>query len=84
VNHETLEKWVIQETRLTTRWVPSIARSRSLILDNSFKNGPTMLLFTPHNPYLNFNPIYSMVINIVLIVFSRLIIKQMLCFSFNY
>ncbi|XP_025207920.1 thioredoxin domain-containing protein 11 [Melanaphis sacchari] len=60
VNHETLGKWVIQETRLTTQWVPSIARSRSLILDNSFKSGPTMLLFTPHNPYLDFNPIYSM------------------------
>lgn len=60
VNHETLGKWVVQETRLTTQWVPSIARSRSLILDNSFKSGPTMLLFTPHNPYLDFNPIYSM------------------------
>lgn len=60
VNRETLGKWVIQETRLTTQWIPSIARSRSLILDNSFKNGPTMLLFTPHNPYLDFNPIYSM------------------------
>lgn len=62
VNHETLGKWVNQETRLTTQWVPSVARSRSSILDNSFKNGPTMLLFTPLNPYLDFNPIYSMVI----------------------
>lgn len=66
VNHEKLGKWVIKETRLTTQWVPPIARSRSHSLDNSFKNGPTMLLFTPNNPYLDFNPVYSMVINISL------------------
>jgi len=75
----------MQETKLTTRWVPAIARSRTLILDNSFKHGPTMLLFTPHNPYLDFNPIYSMVFNNVLIVFNISIVKQIiLCFSFNY
>lgn len=74
----------MQETKLTTRWVTAIARSRSLLLDTSFKDGPTMLLFTPHNPYLDFNPIYSMVINKVLIVFNSSIVTQILCFSFNY
>lgn len=64
MNHEKLEKWVLQEVRVTSQWVPSNAFTRSPILDNSFKNGPTMLLFTPHNPYLDLNPIYSMVINI--------------------
>jgi hypothetical protein len=61
VNHEKLERWVIQVTKLTAQWVPPIARSRNTLLDNTFKNGPTMLLFTPYNPFLDFNPVYSMV-----------------------
>lgn len=48
-------------TKLTAQWVPPIARSRNTLLDTTFKNGPAMLLFTPYNPYLDFNPVYSMV-----------------------
>lgn len=53
----------MQEIQLTTVWIPPIVRVRSSILETTFKNGPTMMLFTPHNPYLDFNPVYSMVIH---------------------
>ncbi|XP_050541765.1 thioredoxin domain-containing protein 11 isoform X2 [Daktulosphaira vitifoliae] len=60
INQEKLERWVLQETKLTSRWVPSPGRSRSQLLEETFNYGPTMLLFTPQNPYLDMHPTYSM------------------------
>lgn len=40
-----------------------------------------MLLFTPHNPYLDFNPVYSMVINIFnYFIFVFEINNEIICF----
>ncbi|XP_050422897.1 thioredoxin domain-containing protein 11 [Adelges cooleyi] len=60
INDETLVNWILRETRLTSRWIPSPGRSKTQLLDDTFKRGPVMILFTPQNPYLDLHPTYSM------------------------
>lgn len=57
---ESLVKWILKKMNKVVQWV-SPPKLKSQTLSPHISNGPALILFTPRNPLVEINPMFSMV-----------------------
>ncbi|KAK6623870.1 hypothetical protein RUM44_010726 [Polyplax serrata] len=56
---ESLVKWILKKMNKVVQWV-SPPKLKSQTLSPHISNGPALILFTPRNPLVEINPMFSM------------------------